>query len=185
MSGRLVSQAAPQLEIHGRMSDRITLKLLILMTVLVLIGCGTEHGSAIFSTICRSEPVKATKPMPCIAFDDNFERGMQTADETGRPSLVFFTLPQCSNGNQMLDSTFRNNEIQSLSRRFVCIMIDASKHATLCEKYQVKGFPTILLLSPQGIELQRMSGKQNADQLSVQMQVALQSTAQKAVASRK
>ncbi len=156
---------------------KFPLKLLIFLVLSTLVGCGTERNAAMLSTMCQHEPVKSDKEPVSIAFSNDFSAGLQAASEQERPMLVFFTLPQCANAQQMMETTFRDKEIRKLSQRFVCVLVDSSKNASLCEERRVKGFPAILLLSSQGGEIQRMSGHQNADQLSVQMQVALQSTA--------
>jgi thiol:disulfide interchange protein len=140
-------------------------------------GCGTERNQVVFTTMGQSESLKADKEPQKIVFVNDFKSGVRSAAEQGRPVLAFFTLPQCANAQQMMETTFCDAEIRKLSQRFVCVLVDASQNASMCEERNVNGFPTILLLSSQGTEIQRMSGRQNADQLSVQMQVALQSTA--------
>ena len=152
------------------------LKLLIFFAISPLFGCGTERGPFLLSTMNQNETLKSDKEPAEVVFVDGFAEGMQIAMERGRPVLVFFMLPQCVNAQRMMKTTFSDKEIRELSQRFICILVDSSKNATLCEERNVKGFPMILLLSPQGTEIHRMSGFQNADELSVQMQVALQST---------
>jgi len=165
------------MEFTEEMSKRNILKLLILFAVPVLLGCGTERSPVLLSTMSQNEALRSDKEPAEIDFVNDFASGGRTAAEHGRPMLVFFTLPQCANALQMMETTFSDKEIRKLSQRFVCVLVDSSKNAALCEERNVKAFPTILLLSSQGTEIQRMSGRQNADQLSVQMQVALQSTA--------
>ena len=152
-------------------------KLLIFLVLSVLLGCGTEHNPFLLSTMSQSESLRVGKEPSEIVFVNDFTEGIQTATKQGRPVLAFFTLPQCSNAQQMMKTTFCDKEVCTLSQRFVCILVDSSQTPALCEERNVNGFPTILLLSPQGTEIQRMIGRQSADQLSVQMQVALQSTA--------
>ena len=151
--------------------------LLILFPLFALIGCGAERGPFLLSTVSQSEMLMSDKEPAAVRFFDDFEECSWDAADRGRPMLVFFMLPQCANAQKMLKTTFSDKEIRELSQRFVCVLVDSSKNAALCEERNVKGFPMILLLSSQGAEIQRMSGFQNADELSVQMQVALQSTA--------
>ena len=159
------------------MSRKNILKLLILFAVPLLIGCGAERSPLLLSTMSQNGSLKVDREPIEIAFGGDFEFGARTAAEQGRPMLVFFTLPQCTNAQQMMETTFSDKEICKLSQRFVCVLVDSSRNAALCEERNVRGFPTILLLSSQGTEIKRMNGRQNADQLSVQMQVVLQSTA--------
>ena len=159
------------------MSKKIPSKLLIVLAVAALVGCGAERSPVLLSTMSRQESLKADKEPTEVVFRSDFSSGVQSASEQSRPMLVFFTLPQCGNAQMMMETTFADKEVCKLSQRFVCVRIDSSQNVSLCEERNVNGFPTILLLSPQGTEIQRMTGRQNADQLSVQMQVALQSTA--------
>ena len=164
-------------ELMEEMKKTNILKLLIFFVVPVLLGCGTERSPFLLSTMSQNEPRRTDREPAEIVFVNDFTLGMRTATEQGRPMLAFFTLPQCANAKQMMETTFCDKEIRKLSQRFVCVLVDSSQNATLCEERNVHGFPTILLLSPHGTEIQRMSGRQSADHLSVQMQVALQSTA--------
>ena len=145
--------------------------------VSTLLGCGTERSPFLLSTMSQSESLRVDQEPSKIAFVNDFATGVQTAAEQSRPVLAFFTLPQCSSAQQMMETTFCDKEVCKLSQRFICILVDSSQNTALCEERNVSGFPTILLLSSQGTEIQRLSGRQGADQLSVQMQVALQSTA--------
>ena len=164
--------------VHGReMSKRNFWPLLIFFAFPVLLGCGTERNPLLLSTMSRHEKLPSANESAAVDFVSDFASGGRVAAEQSRPLLVFFALPQCVNAQQMMETTFCDKEICKLSQRFICVLVDSSKNAALCEERNVKVFPTILLLSAQGTEIQRMSGRQNADQLSVQMQVALQSTA--------
>ena len=156
---------------------RNIIKLLILFLFSALIGCGAERGSFLLSTMGQSDTLKADKEPEEVVFFDDFGASAWIATDRGRPMLVFFMIPQCANAQKMLETTFSDKEIRELSQRFVCVLVDSTKNVTLCEERNVNGFPMILLLSSQGAEIQRMSGFQRADELSVQMQVALQSTA--------
>lgn len=151
-------------------------------------GCGTDHS--VFSRLPLDIPSQTEKApdfpqpkteaaKPSVLFLSDFQEAVQTADREFKPLFVFFSLPNCVNSQKMAETTFRNDEVQRLAQRFVCVRVDASAESGLCERLKVDGFPTILFLSPQGVELQRLAGKQTPDQLAVQMHVAIQSTAAK------
>ncbi|MDR0869349.1 MAG: thioredoxin family protein [Planctomycetaceae bacterium] len=126
-------------------------------------------------------PQKTAEPGNVVFFDNTAE-GRAAAQREEKPLLLFFYLPDCSNSKRMLETVFCNAEIQQLARRFVCVKIDGSKETEYCKGLNIKGFPTTLLLSPQGKEVQRLSGGQTADQLALQMHLTIQSTAARTTA---
>ncbi len=154
--------------------------------VIGVLGCSVDHQvppQTRSVTVSSSDSNQTTMPPKPVTFLTNYRQGVELARSESKPALVFFTLSNCSNSKKMLESTFSDEEIARLSNRFVCIMVDGTEHPERCEAMNIKGFPTILFLSPQGTELQRLAGKQNPDQLALQMHVALQSTAAKTVAA--
>lgn len=160
----------------------------VLLTVGIL-GCSVDHTAVpqarpvVGASTEKDKPKTASSAAKPMTFLTNYRQGIELARSESKPALVFFTLPNCANSKKMMESTFSDEEIVRLSSRFVCILVDGSESPELCEASQIKGFPTILFLSPQGAELQRLAGKQSPDQLALQMHVAIQSTAAKTAAA--
>ncbi|MEQ8208558.1 MAG: thioredoxin family protein [Lacipirellulaceae bacterium] len=109
-----------------------------------------------------------------IDFVVGLEDGLKVAESTGRPILMFFTAEWCTFCHQMEDDAFRNAAVQALASRFTCITIDADAEPKVCRKFGVSGFPTIQLFSPDGQPLQRLKGRQSAQQLQQGMNAALE-----------
>lgn len=99
------------------------------------------------------------------------------ARETNKPIMLFFTAPNCTFSAQMLSGTFCDENIKHLAEQFVCIQVNAGISEELCREFNIKGFPTIQFISPQGIMLKRIAGKQSPEQLAMQMQATIQSLA--------
>ena len=91
--------------------------------------------------------------------------------------LVFFTVPDCSYCEQMVREASADEQVVQLSRRFVCILVDADTEPEICREFRVRAYPTIQFMSPQGVPLNRVTGKTPAGQFASQMQAALQATA--------
>jgi thioredoxin-related protein len=91
--------------------------------------------------------------------------------------LLFFTIPSSDASQRMMETTFCDEEVKRLSNRFICIRVDGSKESDFCQSVGIKGFPTVLFMTPQGEELQRLAGKLTPDQLALPMHVMIQSTA--------
>lgn len=121
-----------------------------------------------------------------VIFLSDFDSALRQAASETKPIMLFFALPDSSRSQAMLETTFENDEIKRLSRQFVCIQVNAIQDGRTCQRYQVDSFPTILILGPHGNELQRLPGRQTAEQLSLQMHVVIQSmAAQNTVTVRK
>lgn len=114
---------------------------------------------------------------PAISFFTTYEEAVLAAQREGKPLLLVFTLPSCANSQRMLETTFQDNEIRRLAQRFVCVIIDATQNSPLSNEFEVQSFPTIIIKNVTDGEIQRVSGKQSVEQLSVRMLVAIQSTA--------
>jgi hypothetical protein len=168
--------------VYGNMNHRNWIFALILLLLpLGIVGCGLNTQPDTPKPV-MPQPV-VTKPVP---FLDDYTGSLEAARREGKPVLAFFTIQNSAGSQRMLETTFCDDEIKRLASRFVCIIVDASKETNLCEVLGVTGFPTILLANSNGVEIQRLSGKQTPDQLALQMHVAIQSTAIKvAESSRK
>ncbi|MDR0705275.1 MAG: thioredoxin family protein [Planctomycetaceae bacterium] len=112
-----------------------------------------------------------------VSFFDDYRLGFETAKREMKLVLLFFTIPSSDASQRMMETTFRDDEVKRLSNRFVCIRVDGSKESNFCQSVGIKGFPTILFMTSQGEELQRLTGKLTPDQLALPMHVMLQSTA--------
>lgn len=110
---------------------------------------------------------------------ESFERGCQIAREQQKPLLVFFTAGWCRYCHQMENETFTQDAVVQLSRRFVCVLVDADAQPQLCRDFEVHGFPTVQFVSPSGVRLNRITGKQPARQFLAQMNAALHTIARR------
>jgi protein disulfide-isomerase len=112
-----------------------------------------------------------------LEFIQGYADGYQQARQEGRPMLVFFTASWCHFCRQMEAGTFNDSQVAGLSRQFICILVDADLEPDVCQEFRIRGYPAIQFLTPQGVPLNRMVGKQSAAELMLQMQAALEATA--------
>ncbi|MDR2756667.1 MAG: thioredoxin family protein [Planctomycetaceae bacterium] len=116
-----------------------------------------------------------------VSFLDDYSLGFERAKQEMKLVLIFFTIPNSDASQRMMETTFHDEEIKRLSNRFVCIRIDGSKEADFCKSIGIKGYPTVLFMTPQGEELQRLTGKLTPDQLALPMHVMIQSAQSTAI----
>ncbi|MDR2171661.1 MAG: thioredoxin family protein [Planctomycetaceae bacterium] len=108
-----------------------------------------------------------------VEFLGDFNEARERAFTERKPLIIFFTLA----GNESCKRSFelfRNQEIKKLTKYFICATVDGIAAPQTCEKYRVNGFPTVLILDGAGKEIQRLTGKETKEQLSIQMHIAIQ-----------
>jgi thioredoxin-related protein len=109
-----------------------------------------------------------------VEFLSDFGVAAEGARVERKPIIVFFTLSGNENCERSFE-LFRNQEIQRLSKHFICVVVDGVSSGSVCELYRVSAFPTVLILDTEGKEIKRLTGKEtDKEQLSVQMHLAIQ-----------
>jgi thioredoxin-related protein len=152
--------------------------LLPFLLAVLLTGCG-KPSSGITTNSVNPQGSKLSQNTKdnSIVFEENIKNAKEKAVLEGKPQLLFFTLPDCLNSKRMRETVFSQPEIRQLADRFVCVHINGATETEICQSLNVKAFPTIILLNPQGIEVQRLSGLPTTDQLALQMHCVIQTTA--------
>lgn len=92
-----------------------------------------------------------------------------------RPLLVDFTADWCGACKEMAKETFADPRVMQKAGHFVAVKIDATndedpKVASVMEKYQVKGLPTVLLIGSDGKERKRFTEKVDADRFLTEIE---------------
>jgi thiol:disulfide interchange protein DsbD len=109
-----------------------------------------------------------------IKFVKGWDLGRRVAAERGQPCLVFFTASWCTYCKRMEATTFTDATVAQLASQFVCVMVDADEEPQICRQLQVKGYPTVELISPAGTSLGRLTGWQAAPAMAQSMRAALE-----------
>jgi thiol:disulfide interchange protein len=94
-----------------------------------------------------------------------------------RPLLVFFTAQWCHYCHEMADEVFTDPRVRQMAQRFVCVWVDADRESEVCQTLGVQACPTVQFLSPRGVPLRRLVGKQEAGQFVYEMRATLHAIA--------
>ena len=163
------------------MSLRLNASILILILSLCsLSGCIQSYGTVVEPQVVEgtdSNPLVSGWDQCGITFYNDFKTAQEAALKENKPMMLFFYAPNCIFSRQMLKETLHDQDVVKLSQQFICVRIDESRERKMCEEYDVKGTPTVQFMNPQGILLQRLTAKKSANQLILQMQVAIESLA--------
>jgi thiol:disulfide interchange protein len=137
----------------------------------VVVWGGFEiHDETVESPAPRAVRLTATaEPGNAIEYVEGYDAGLRRATAENRPLLVIFRAVWCRWCAEFAQGTLVDRRLVGLSRQFVCVTIDADRHAADCRRFGVKEFPTVILLTPGGGELRRWTGCPNADELAAAM----------------
>jgi thiol-disulfide isomerase/thioredoxin len=96
--------------------------------------------------------------------DLGLDRARQVAAEEGkRLILVDFYTVWCEPCKKLDQTTWKDEGVLDwLSREAVCLKVDAEKDEALAETYRVNAYPTLLLIRPDGTEIDRLVGYRDA-----------------------
>ena len=93
-----------------------------------------------------------------IEYVDDLEAAGRKAAEAGLPMLVVFRASWCHWSGDLVKAVAGDPLIVAMSRRYVCVAVDADRHATDCEHHAVRAFPTVIILDSAGTERFRGTG---------------------------
>ncbi len=97
-----------------------------------------------------------------IAWQKTMSSALKEAKRTGKPIMVDFHATWCGPCKMLDAQTFSNAAVIKESRRWVAVKVDGDKEPALVKKYQVRGFPTVAFLKPDGTIAGGFEGFQDA-----------------------
>ena len=107
------------------------------------------------ATISLFSPLSAETPFA----PGDFKSALALAGRTKRIVLVDFYTTWCGPCKQLDETTWKNKTVRTwLSKNTISRKIDAEKQTSLADKYKIRAYPTILLLKPDGTEIDRLVG---------------------------
>jgi thiol:disulfide interchange protein len=162
---------------------------LVMVCGLMVGGCEIRDGAsgpAGVETAAMAPPIKPAASASAsqetsgeIEFVEGFERGCELARRLRRPMFLFFTARWCQYCRLLAGDAFRQPEVVELSKRFVCVAIDADEEPEICRRFQVRGYPTVIFVSHLAAPFSRVVGKHPASEFVLRMRAALQSVARR------
>lgn len=109
-----------------------------------------------------------------VEYVSGYEAGLKRATAEQKPLLLVFRAGWCRFSAEMTQRTLLDPQVVSLSRRSVCVMVDADRDPQTCRHFGVQAFPTLILVARDGGERLRLTGRPSAATLAAALQAAFE-----------
>lgn len=119
--------------------------LMALVVLGVILSCSKENSQV------QSQEVE-------IFWFKSLEEAEAVAQRTGDPILASFGAYWCPWSRLVRDSLYTDRAVRDSLTSYKCVAIDADRDSSLCKTYDIKLYPTVLVLDPYGNELNRVTG---------------------------
>ncbi len=108
----------------------------------------------------------ATKAAQPLEFRHDVEAALAEATEKKILCFIKFETTWCGPCKLMTQHVFTAKDVVDASEGLVCIMVDGDERKDLVERYQVKAYPTGLMISADGSEAGRFVGYQTVTRMA-------------------
>ena len=109
------------------------------------------------------------------AADADIERAFSLARADNKPVLLYWGAQWCPPCNQLKATLFNRADFIERSKSFVAVHIDGDLPGAqkLGGRFKVRGYPTMILMRPDGTEITRLPGEVDAPQVMNVLQLGL------------
>jgi len=114
-----------------------------------------------------------------IEYVEGYEAGSRRALDARLPMLVVFRAAWCQWSTEFVQTAVADRGLVELTRRFVCVAVDADRDATTCREFGVQAFPTVILLDADRRERFRGTGSSATAELATAMRDLLADRSQR------
>jgi len=137
---------------------------LLLVAVALLSACSKAPEPAPQASTASASPATAGVQWVRPQSVADVDRAFDDARSRNQPVFLFWTAAWCPPCNQVKSTIFTRPDFIEKSRSFVPVYVDADSPSgqVLGERFKVRGYPTMVLLSGGGRELTRLAGSVDA-----------------------
>lgn len=132
---------------------RNTLVLSVVLAAAAISGCAT-----------------AKKEPPAVTWTHAMDAALADAGKANRPILMDFYTDWCEWCKALDETTFVDLAFIEYSKKFTCAKVNAEVDTASARKYRVSGYPTVLLMKPDGTEIDRVVGYMRAPEFMAQVE---------------
>jgi len=125
--------------------------------------------------VTHAASTAASVAWQAAAADADIERAFAQARSEKKPVLLYWGAKWCPPCNQLKATLFNRQDFIEQSRAFVAVHIDGDLPGAqkLGTRFKVRGYPTMILFSPEATEITRLPGEVDAPQVMKVLQLGL------------
>lgn len=98
-----------------------------------------------------------------LNWNTDLNSALTKSQNTNKLVLVDVYAPWCGYCKEMDKNTFQNPQVQQKLSNYVLVKVNGDENPDFMKKYQVYGYPTILILDSAGNLVKTISGYQSPD----------------------
>lgn len=156
MKPREINRASSRfIEIKGSMRQ-----LVILVAAAALVACGTDEPTEPSDVADTAAESKASLKGGIEWFAGSVDEAFAAAADTGKPVYLYWGAVWCPPCHAISATIFKSPEFIERSKLFVPVYLDGDtvNAQAYAEKFGVRGYPTMIVFDPAGVELTRIPG---------------------------
>lgn len=120
----------------------------------------TREAEAVMNDHLRVDR-EAARSGDTVAFLHDFAAARTDAQEAGKPLFIDFETTWCGPCKLMDQWVYTADPVVGASKGVVAVKVDGDDNPDLVKTHKVVGYPTMILLAPDGSELRRLTGYVN------------------------
>jgi thioredoxin-related protein len=93
-----------------------------------------------------------------IQWAPSLQEAFQLAEEKNQPIVVDFWMDNCEWCDRLDDSTFAHQDVIDLAASMVFVKAEGKKDTVTRKRFQIAGFPTVIIMNSAGKEIDRIYG---------------------------
>ena len=117
----------------------------------ILLAVVLFWGAILLSSCAKKTPEK-------IKWASSLEDALKSAQNEDKYVIADFYSEKCPWCDRLEDSTFTHPEVIAFSKDILFVRAEAKKDSTVRDRYEIAGFPTVILMKSSGEEIDRIYG---------------------------
>ena len=158
-----------------------------IVVMMWLSGCGSSESET--PSVQNDVPVETEASVPTLdpaleekwaehtqglPFVVGYRRGVNLAEEQGKPVMLFVTTTWCGWCKKLSKESFNEQEIKELLKNFVCVIVDGdTEKSALTELGATEGYPHVIFVSQEGEKIGECLGYRPATEFKAIVEQAL------------
>ena len=115
----------------------------------------------------------------------NLTDALETAKSQQKPIMVDFYTERCGWCKRLDSDTYADSTVKKLAEDFICVKIDGDRERGLVRKYNIRGYPTIFFLNPEGTVVNQVVGYEGPSDFARTMKGVLEKTKKSSAPTKK